>query len=143
MSNNVSGTDQGSGRRRIDVDELRLATEVFVLIGQLGSTITLALSDTVPDGVTWTVFSLCVSTITTILQFKKEARGVGMQFPLFTLPNTMIFVVFFLLLLSLSVEQMQPFVESKIVSVTICAVIVLRQIIHIALLISSYKENDR
>ena len=122
-------------------DGLRIFAELWVLICQIVSLVTLAIATDTPSGVTWTLLSLSVTTLITFVQFYNESsKGTGKNI-LLSAPCISFFVLTVILIVSSAIPEVRPFVENKIVSVFICLVIVIRQVCHIITLLQYYHNS--
>lgn len=129
-------------RRKIPhVDGLRVFAEAWVLICQLVSLATLVFQTAIPDGLSWTLLSLCITTITTFLQFRKEVGEYGKRIPLLSAPSVAFGAITTVLGLACLIDEMKPFVENKFVGTVVCTVLVIRQFCHILTLTRFYEKG--
>ena len=136
-----SDTGKRTRRRTPNVDGLRLFAEVWVLVCQLVSLATLVFQTTIPDGLSWTLLSLCITTITTFLQFRKEVGEYGKRIPLLSAPSVAFVAITVILGLACLIDEMKPFVESKFVGIVVCTALVIRQSCHILTLTRFYEKG--
>lgn len=133
------------GRRytevKIPVDGIRLMFEIVVAVCHAVSFFNVTFSKTVPSGISWTLLTLCITTINTMTQFQNEGRWRFGGDVLFTIPMWAFIVVIAFLIASFFTPELSVVVQNKFFIAIVSGALTLRQAIHAKMIVDIYMEG--
>lgn len=127
----------------IPITGFRIVAEWVVTAFHAVSWVTIITTPALAGGIAWTLLTLCITTINTLVQFWEEGKWRFVNNWLFYVPIGGFGLVAIILMASFTAPAISAFVQNKVFVGAVLGAITIRQGIHASMIFGIYRENKQ
>ena len=124
----------------VPVNEVRLAVEAGVGLCHFINFINIIGTPTMSEGISLTLLTLCITTVSTLVQFQDEGRWQYSGNIFFNTPIVVFGLLGAFIIASSFTPALIPIIQNKWFAVVVSGAVTLRQFMHIKMLFAFFKE---
>lgn len=124
----------------VPVNEVRLGIESGVELCHFINFINIIGTPVMSEGISLTLFTLCITTVSTLIQFQDEGRWQHSGNIFFNAPIVIFSLLGAFIIASSFTPTLIPVIQNKWFAVVVSGSVMVRQFMHIRMLFSFFKE---
>lgn len=124
----------------VPVNEVRLGIEAGVGLCHFINFVNIIGTPVMSESVSLTLFTLCITTVSTLIQFQDEGRWQHSGNIFFNAPIVIFSLIGAFIIASSFTPSLVPIIQSKWFAVVVSGAVMVRQFMHIRMLFAFFKE---
>ena len=144
--NKYKNTKKGERRAvwvSIPVDGLRVSIEFVVAFCHLISFLMIIFSKSLAEDICWTLLTLCITTLSTIIQFQNEGQWKFSGNIFFKFPFWGILGIIVLIVASYIIPELSVITEHKAFAIVVSLIVTIRQIMHAIMIFNIFQNKKK